>query len=320
MIIKTLSRKGNDFKKAISYVDRNRDETEKSAQFDTNYRIYHNIIGNSKQEAIQAFKENYKYKPKRKNSNGMYHEILSFHRDDPVTQKAIEDIGQEYIRIRSTNSLVYGAIHTDKEHIHLHLIISSNEVASPKASRLTKKQFHEVRKDIEKYQQKHYPELTRSLVYVTKEKEKKCTPKQQHSSQQEKYIQLKKRLEEESKTQNRRRKVTDKERIFVYLYQSMERADTLEQFYENVKKQGLEIYQRKDKPTGIILNNRKYRFVTAIGKDKWRAFEKESERMERIQSAREQDKKQEREISNSREERLRKVREQGKNEDLGRKI
>lgn len=314
MIIKTLSRRGSGFDKAISYVDKNQEQTEKSKLFDENFRIYHNIIGNTKEDAIQAFKENYQYKKKRKNGISILHEILSFHKDDQVTQEAIEDLSQKYIDIRAKNALVYSATHTDKQHIYIHMIISANEVGSSKSIRLNNKQFKEVRIQLETYQQKHYPELHRSIVYLGREKQQN-RKKQDASSRDQKYVELQKRLETEAKNQNTRKKVTDKEKVFVYLHQAQQRAKSLEEFYKLVEKQGLKVYERKNKKIGITLKGRNYRFATVLGKENWKQYQKEAERLKRLEAVREQQNQKEL----TREERLAKAREQGKGkDDLGR--
>lgn len=315
MIIKTLSRRGSGFDKAISYVDKNQEQTEKSKLFDENFRIYHNIIGSTKEDAIQAFKENYQHKKKRKNGISMHHEILSFHKDDKVTQKAIEDLSQKYIEMRGQNSLVYGAVHTDKNHVHCHLIISANEVGSSKSIRLNNKQFKEVRIQLETYQQKHYPELHRSIVYLGREKQRN-RKKQDASSRDQKYVELQKRLETEAKNQNTRKKVTDKEKVFVYLHQAQQRAKSLEEFYKLVEKQGLKVYERKNKKIGITLKGRNYRFATVLGKENWKQYQKEAERLKRLQTVRGPKKEQQL----TREERLKQARTRNENNDLGRKI
>lgn len=316
MIIKTLSRRGSGFDKAISYVDKNQEQTEKSPLFDKDFRIYHNIIGYAKEDAIQAFKENYQHKKKRKNGISMHHEILSFHKDDNVTQKAIEDLSQKYIDIRAKNALVYGAVHTDKNHVHCHLIISANEVGSSKSIRLNNKQFKEVRIQLEAYQQKQYPELHRSIVYLGREHERN-RKEQDTNSRDQKYVELQKRLEAEANNQNTRKKVTDKEKVYVYLHQAMQRAKSLDEFYQLVEKQGLTIYERKNKKIGVTLKGRNYRFTTALGKEKWNDYLKEIERLKRLQTVREQQNQKEL----TREERLAKARERGKGkDDLGRKI
>ena len=315
MIIKTLSRRGSGFDKAISYVDKNQEQTEKSKLFDENFRIYHNIIGNTKEDAIQAFKENYQHKKKRKNGISMHHEILSFHKDDKVTQKAIEDLSQKYIDIRAKNAVVYGAVHTDKKHIHCHLIISANEVGSSKSIRLNNKKFKEVRIQLETYQQKHYPELHRSLVYLGR-KQERSREKEDTNNRDQKYMELQKRLKSEAKNKNTRKKVTDKEKVYVYLYQAQQRAKSLDEFYQLVEKQGLTIYERKNKKIGVTLKGRNYRFTTALGKENWQNYLKETERMKRLQTVRKQ--KNEKELT--RAERLAQARARNKGNDLGRKI
>ena len=110
-------------------------------------------------------------------------------------------------------------------------------------------------------------------------------------------------------SQQRRKKTTDKERVLVYLFQSVEQANTLNEFYDLVQEKGLEVYKRREKVTGVIFKNRKYRFTTVLGKERWKEFIRQSERMERLKKVRETDK----ELQLTREERLKKARTKEKN-------
>ena len=91
----------------------------------------------------------------------------------------------------------------------------------------------------------------------------------------------------------------------------MQRAKSLDEFYQLVEKQGLTIYERKKKKIGVTLKGRNYRFTTALGKEKWKQYQKEAERLKRLEIVREQQNQKEL----TREERLAKARERGKGKD-----
>ena len=55
--------------------------------------------------------------------------------------------------------------HSDKEHLHLHFMISPNELQNAQSIRLNKKEFEALRRTIEEYQLERYPELQHSYVH-----------------------------------------------------------------------------------------------------------------------------------------------------------
>jgi len=55
-------------------------------------------------------------------------------------------------------------------------------------------------------------------------------------------------------------RATDKDQVFAMLKTCFKKADSKENFFENVKECGLTTYDRGNKTTGIIFGNRKFRF------------------------------------------------------------
>ena len=74
----------------------------------------------------------------------------------------LEDLAQVYLELRAPDALGIARVHTDKDHVHLHFMISPNEIGTTKSIRLTKKQFQALRRTIEEYQVTYYPELKKS--------------------------------------------------------------------------------------------------------------------------------------------------------------
>lgn len=137
--------------------------------------LWHGFYGHagmSEAEIIAIFRANARHLPLRRNGNVLYHEILSFAAGYRLTgdalSRAVADIGQEYLRYRAPNQLAYGTIHLDTDHIHLHLLISANEVGKPNRARLSKAQFADIQKAAEAFAMVQYPELGQSQVYGCK--------------------------------------------------------------------------------------------------------------------------------------------------------
>ena len=79
--------------------------------------------------------------------------------------RAVADVGQEYLRHRAPNQMAFGAVHFDTDHIHLHLMISANEVGKRERVRLTKAEFAEIQKTVEAFTLARYGELAQTRVY-----------------------------------------------------------------------------------------------------------------------------------------------------------
>ena len=123
---------------------------------------------------IAEFKANDKYRKKRKNGVVAYHEILSFSPEDEqhLTKAMLFDLAQQYIQLRGENALCIAQAHLQENHKHIHLLFSGVEYRSSITLRLDNKNFRRIRKEIERYQREHYPELEASLVYQKWEREK----------------------------------------------------------------------------------------------------------------------------------------------------
>jgi len=256
MVIKTLSRKAKNlsFHNLIHYVNRQEKQKATMQLFDPNFRIYHNLQDTDTNAIISEFKENLKYKSYRKGGVGAYHEILSFKHEDSqaITQGIIEDLAHIYIQKRSPKGLAYGAVHTDKDHIHLHLVISSNQLMSKRANRLTQEQFLEVRKYIEDYQKTKYPNL-KSIVYDDLKLKKELRQEQDKNTRKERL----KKLEG--------RGVSHKQLMQDLLVKSMTSSNNPQKFHNHIlKEKDTNLYVYRNKVTGVIYGGRKYRFSTLI--------------------------------------------------------
>lgn len=139
---------------------------EKGAKID----ICHNIPAHYYQsEIIDTFADNARYLHERKNGNLAYHEIISF----PVTQHdrskvntALQNIGRTYLAERAPQNIAVGVIHNDKNHVHLHLMLSSNKLYERNRVRLSREDFLAIQERVATKAQTLYPELGLENLYT----------------------------------------------------------------------------------------------------------------------------------------------------------
>ena len=170
MIIKSLSRKSPTFGQLANYM-----ASEKS---DERFDIHRNCYSRNHERIAAEFFENSKHLSKRKNSNFLYHEIISLSVPegvDPSTFKEdLRDIVDLYVEARCSRNLVYGCLHEDHTHnLHYHLMISANERGEKRRSFLTKAEFAKVKKQLEAHVLKNYEHLQqKELIGAEKQGEK----------------------------------------------------------------------------------------------------------------------------------------------------
>lgn len=247
MIIKSLSRKAgapggraggkaaSPFSKLIRYMNRGFEEEEGRAV------LWHNFYGGERtpeEEIREVFERNAEHLPYRKNGNVLYHEILSFSKGHLVHGDAlyrmVADIGQEYLRERAQDQLGYGVVHLDTDHIHLHLLISANEVGRGDRVRLSKADFAEVQRRVERFTLERYPDLAQTQIYGRER------PRER----------LKTDVHEQA-MKLRTGKASQKEMLKAKLHQVFERAASVEELAKLLATEGLSFYAR-GKSIGVV--------------------------------------------------------------------
>ncbi len=241
MIIKSMPVKKADWGYHYSYLAK-----------ENNKLFSWNLSGNphNQDDIINEFKYNYEFlKQNIKAKNVYYHEVISLpetknYMSEQEQEQALYDLTDKYIYSRANNNLVLGAIHKDSENIHMHLIISANEYLSTKSTRLSKKEFRKIQRDMEIYKNKKYPQLETNhyeLNHKAKNKQK--------------------RVEQEI---NRQKRQTKKQKILNEFKLILNNSNSKQKLYENLKNQKLVLYKH-GKYIGLINlsdNNRKYRLKT----------------------------------------------------------
>jgi Relaxase/Mobilisation nuclease domain len=249
VIIKSLGRKasakmtgggkGRDpFLNLVRYMTRDADG-ERSESV-----LWHGFYGHgemSEPEIVSIFRENASRLRERRNGNVLYHEILSFAAGyrlrGEALSRAVADIGQEYLRQRAPNQLAFGAIHHDTDHIHLHLLISANEVGKRDRVRLSKSEFADIQKAVEAFMLEHYGELEQTKIYG-RDRSRERLKTQAH----------------EQAMKSRTGAPSRKEAIKARLHGLFEQAQSLDELDRMMLAEGFRLY-RRGKSIGVMVRD-----------------------------------------------------------------
>lgn len=207
-----------------------------------------NVDPYNEQDVIQEFQYNQSFLSlNSKAKNKYYHEVLSLPSNNmsiEEQEQALYDISDKYINLRAKDNLVLGSFHNDSKHLHCHLMISANSYMSTKSTRLSKKQFKEIQREVELYKNKKYPSLE------TKHYQKGYRAKnKQKQAEQEMSI---------------RKRQTKKQKVLQDFKLILNQSKSKKELYAKLKNQNYKLYKR-GKYFGIVNtkdNNRKYRLKT----------------------------------------------------------
>lgn len=212
----------------------------------------HNILGVDTEDEVnilKAFQENDAYRKERANGNALYHEIISFHPKDSTFllehPEILEDITRAYLELRAPKALAYACPHLDKAHLHLHIMISGNEMESEQTIRIGKEEFEAVKIAIQEYQLEHYPELENSYV-----------------------------LSRDGKQSNLEQPSEVVQQLKVSLQDAISKANSMEELTKLLESKSLSLYQYNNVYQGLMHESIKYQFTFL--------FEKESEQFQII--------------------------------------
>jgi len=209
------------------------------------FAITHNLKGDSISEWVKQYQANEEYRQnKRVDSVILTHEIISFHKDDAqnISLDKLEDIARQYVKERNINGMFLAVPHFDKEHYHLHICASGIEYQTGKSMRLSKINLQGLKKKIQQYQIEKYPELSKSIV-------NHGNPPKEQTLLSEKEFQYKLRTG----------RATDKEQLIGMLKTCYKKANSRNDFFENLKECGLKTYIRGGRISGIVFSNKKFR-------------------------------------------------------------
>lgn len=254
MIIKSMSRKSKSFSQLYDYLTRDK----------SSFTFSRNTYANSKdkKEFIHEFYENSKHLREARGKVYMYHEVLSLEANELFLKRQQEillDMADEYLHKRAKHHLSFGVIHEDKSHLHLHLMISANEIEGNKRIRLSKQEFSQIQQGLENYKNQKYQELKQSSFY-----------------QDKKDISKEKLNEQELKNRGTR---SIKDEIRENLRDTFSKASSSTYMENHLKSLGYEIYTR-GKTQGVSYENKNYRLKT-LGLEK--EYQQLVKKLEKIQ-------------------------------------
>lgn len=273
MIIKSMARKTPSFGQLIRYFDKG--QQHRGGGF-----FSRNLYADTKdREAVaREFEKNYAYLPKRVNGNALYHEIIVLDQRADVSAKKGDDIlldlATRYCQERAPDQLFFGRIHDDRDHRHIHLMISANAIKSPRRVRLTKSRFAEIQQSLENYLLERYPEAGATRIYT-----------------QSQEIERVKVTNREGQLEQRTGKASKKRHLRKVLQQQFAQATSQEELEQCLKAEKLCLY-RRGKQIGIEPMGEGWRFrLKTLGLAKayqqmQERFETEQERQESLLDAR----------------------------------
>lgn len=221
----------------------------KKQLFDREGRTFvstHNLRGNNIDTWVEQYQKNEQFrKVKRKDSVYVKHEILSFHKADSenISIDKLKDIARQYMKLRNHRGMYVAVPHMDKDHLHIHICSSGIEYRTGKSTRMSRKDFADLKKNVQNYQSEKFPELSHSIVAHGARKEKAISDRE---------YQFKKRTGKE----------TNKDKVISALNNCYKKANSKDNFFELLLEYGLTTYIRGGRVSGIIFQDRKFRLKT----------------------------------------------------------
>ena len=259
MIIKSCRRKEPSFDQLLRYIAAE-GKGEGTPPLLRNFPAA--TVPGSLDAVIGAFAENARHLPVRRNGNALYQEILSFHPDDAaaLTPEILRDLAGRYLERRAPGAMACAAVHHDRAHPHIHLVIAANLPGRPQKLRLSRREFAAAKRELQAYQQERYPELRHSLV----------APRPAGSPPAREPLSAaafppatapeharSRRLRQQDQPAPSRKELLRSE-----LLQALTRAASREDFARLLQAAGIAVYERGGCPYGVISGGRKYRFLT----------------------------------------------------------
>lgn len=250
MIIKSMSRKHRSFSQLFNYMKKG---SSQSSEYDF---FSKNLYSTSDKDITNEFLHNAQLLKARANGNYLFHEVISLTKSKQLTleqeKERLFDIVRLYTEKRCDNNLVAGFIHDEKaNNLHLHLMISSNEIGEYKNQRLTKFEFDKIKKETEKYVIEKYPELEQDIIINwQKDNAKKSQPKAKQSNKA-------------GEVKRKGGRLAKKEKITTTLKNVFSQSCSKNDFFNRLAEQDIELYNRGN-TIGFInhSDDKKYRLKT----------------------------------------------------------
>ena len=148
--------------------------------------------------------------------------------------------------------LAYGVIHFDREHIHMHIAITANNIREHRRHSLSKAAFRQIQKDVEAYRLREYPELGDNTYYDGRAERKKIEREKNFPRLTDREKAMKARTGELSR----------KERDHYLIKGIFANVKSEKQLLSNLQQAGFDIYIRGRSEGVQAADGRKYRLRT----------------------------------------------------------
>ena len=231
-----MSRKSKSFSQLYDYLTRD------TSSFSFSRNTYTN--SNNKKEFVNEFYTNARHLRDARGKVFMYHEVLSLEANELSIERQKEillDMADKYLYQRAEDHLAFGVVHEEKNNMHLHLMISANEIEGERRVRLSKEEFSQIQQRMENYKNQKYKELSQSFMY---HKQKEVSKEKQN----------------EQELKNRGAK-SIRDTIKENLSRTFKNATSMKYVKNHLNSLGYEIYTR-GKSTGIKYEAKNYRLKT----------------------------------------------------------
>lgn len=114
-------------------------------------------------QIAKEFEENERLLKPRVRGNHCYHEIIALPYQSEVSKARqtdiLRDLAEQYLAKRAPNQLAVGYVHSDTRFMHIHLMLSANEIKSNRRVRLSRAELQTIVRELEDYKFERYPEL-----------------------------------------------------------------------------------------------------------------------------------------------------------------
>lgn len=240
MILKNLTRRSNTGQ-LVNYLFKNEKDKKPEPV------LKHNLRSLTTKGWSKEFDRNFDLRNNRRKDNiRLHHTIISFSNKDKnhINPELLKDITKKYIELRGKDNIYLASSHQDKEHIHLHIVMSSIKYLTGESNRISRQEFKEIKLALDTYQKEKYPELVNSLPNHGKSKSVQLT-------------------DQEYGLLNPDRKFSQKQELLETVQAVYDRSKSVDNFLSELKSEGYDTYIRGGKIYGLEdKTERHYRFST----------------------------------------------------------
>lgn len=288
MIFKTYTRKTASFKQLITYITHPKEKGKDPVlhNIDQDPRRLQMIINDFVRNSRHLF--NSLYTKQYTRPVILHHEIISLSSYDKgkVTEEILNDLARKYLELRAPEAKAFALSQFNTENPHIHLVISANKFESSEKMHISNREFFSIRREMDRYLEKSYPELTHSLLFTQGVKKRKDISSEGKMKVSWYEQEREKRLKKTHKEITPSKKQLVRDVILTAFSVAMDSS----QFINLLKEQGLTLYKRGQNFAVMNSEGMKFR-LSSLGLDKilqqnfqqWAAMPKRAIEEQRIE-------------------------------------